>query len=327
MGCWVHDSDASKVITPLSAFKAVNNIFYAKGLDNPRSMDISHIKDAVEVAKKSDIVLLFAGEDASISGESKSRAFLNFPGAQDKLIEEVSKTGTPIVLVVMAGRPLVFNNISDKVSAILYSWHPGTMGGSALLDLISGKEVPSGRLVVSFPRAVGQIPIYYSMKNTGRPAPPDAFGIPTGTPLDPTTFCSRYLDVENSPEYPFGFGLSYSDIVYSNCKLSSTSISHDEELLVEATITNKGKYATNEAVQLYIQDVFASVTQPVKKLIAFEKIHLLPNESKDVRFKISSDNLKYWDDNGKYICEPGEFKVWISPNAGTNTNFVSFNYK
>ncbi len=213
LGTWTPDGKEENSITPLQAFNEKDqdfNILYAKGLEHPRSMDKKHFNEAVLAAKNADLAILFMGEDQMISGEAHSRAFINLPGAQEDLVNKIAKTNTPIVLVIMAGRPLTFASLIDKAAAIVYAWHPGTMGGPAIKDMLIGKVVPSGKLPVSFPRTVGQTPIYYNHRNTGRPPTKDMLGIPLGTPEDPKGFVSNYLDADYTQQYPFGYGLSYS---------------------------------------------------------------------------------------------------------------------
>jgi len=259
--------------------------------------------------------LLFIGEEQILSGEAHCRAFLNLPGAQEELVAALAATGKPIAAIIMAGRPLTFRAVADKVHAILYAWHPGTMGGPAIADVVFGLANPSGKLPVTFPRTVGQVPIYYAHKNTGRPPSVNELGIPMGTPLDPRGFTSKYLDVDFTPEYPFGFGLSYTRFEYSNIQVSAPQIKMGGKVTVTAELKNSGKMAGEEVVQLYVQDLFGSVTRPVKELKGFTRVALQPGESKTVSFDLSTDDLAFYDINMKFTAEPGDFHVWIGGNS------------
>ena len=318
MTSWVPDGKADESITPLKAFNKDNGgrkILFAIGLEHPRSKDKKDFNKAVSTAKESDLVIMFVGEDERISGESHSRAFLNLPGVQEDLINTIVGTGKPVVLVIMAGRPLTFASIIDKVDAIVYAWHPGTMGGPAIRDVLTGKVVPSGKLPVSFPRTVGQIPIYYNHRNTGRPPSKDMLGIPMGTVEDPKGFVSMYLDVDFTPQYPFGFGLSYSTFKYDDLKLSSDKIKSGGILTVTIQVQNTGKYKAVEIVQLYIRDKAASITRPVKELKAFKRISLKPNENREVTFELSEQDLAFWNVDMKYVAEPGVFNVMVGGSS------------
>jgi beta-glucosidase len=207
---------------------------------------------------------MFLGEEQILSGEARSRAFLNLPGAQEDLHREIAKTGRPVVTIILAGRPLTFHDVAARSAAVLYAWHPGSMGGPAIVDVLTGTTAPSGRLPMTFPRTVGQIPIYYAHLITGRPATPGERGVPMGTPIDPQGYTSKYLDVELTPEYPFGFGLSYGTFEYSAPRVSRPSFAHGEAVTIEADVTNTGGAEAGEVVQLYLRDVVASVARPVR---------------------------------------------------------------
>lgn len=319
LGCWIPDGRGEESITPLKALRefAGNkiNILYAEGLETCRSMETKGFNEAVQAARKSDAVLLFVGEDANISGEARSRAFLNLPGLQEQLVEAIAAAGKPLVMIIMAGRPLIFNNLTPKVHSILYAWHPGTMGGPALSDIIFGLESPSAKLPLTFVSAVGQIPTYYAHKNTGRPPSPNTLGIPLGTPLDPSDFTSRYIDADYLPEYPFGFGLSYTTFEYKNLKLSSDKLQHGETLQVTAKVTNTGALAADEIAQLYTRDLSGSMTRPVKELKGFRRIHLNPGETKTVTFDLTAKDLAFYNAKMQLVTEPGKFHVWIGWNS------------
>ncbi len=319
LGCWAPDGKGDESITPLTALRsslgAGVNIIYARGASSCRSMDESDIPAAVEAARQADAVVVFAGEDALLSGEAHSRAFLNIPGIQEKLINAVAATGKPVVLVVMAGRPLVMNLVEPNVKSILYAWHPGTMAGPAVANVLFGKTSPSGKLPVTFVRWVGQIPTYYAHKNTGRPPSVKNTGIPMGTPLDPQGFVSGYLDLDYTPAYSFGYGLSYTTFAYKNLVLSREKIKPGEKLMVSAEITNTGNVDADEVVQLYIRDLVASVTRPVKELKGFKRVSIKAGETVKVEFTLTDADLAFYNDKMKFVFEPGKFNVWISKNA------------
>ncbi|MBN1301877.1 MAG: beta-glucosidase BglX [Melioribacteraceae bacterium] len=327
LGTWVPDGNPEDAVTPLAALReyAGNkiNVLYSRGMETTRTKSKDGFDDAVETAERADAVIMFCGEDALLSGESHSRAYINLPGVQTDLIKAVARTGKPIALIIMAGRPLTFGEIKDDVNSILFAWHPGIMGGPAVVDVLFGKASPSGKLPVSFPRTVGQVPIYYSHKNTGRPPSEDQLGIEPGTPEDPKGFVSYFLDVDYTPAYPFGYGLSYTDFEYSDLKLSKHEIKMGDSLEISVTVSNTGSYAGEEVVQLYVRDLVGSVTRPVKELKSFKRINLLPGESKEVKFVLNTDDLKFWDINMNYTAEPGDFKLWVggSSDAELETMF------
>jgi beta-glucosidase len=318
MGTWSMDGRASDVETPLAALRArlgADHVHYVRALRNSRDMSHANFAAAVDAARASDLALLFLGEDQNLSGEAHSRAFLNLPGAQAELAGEVAKAGKPVVLVIMAGRPLTFHETAEKARAVLWAWHPGTMGGPAIADLLFGDRSPSGKLPVTFPRTVGQVPIYYAHLNTGRPAEPGEIGIPMGNPVEPKGYTSKYLDVDLTPEYPFGYGLSYATFSYSNLHLSSLLIPMGGRIAVSADITNTGNREGDEIVQLYIRDLVASVAQPVRVLKGFQRIHLRPGEKQTVLFTLSTGDLAFYNERMQLAAEPGKFQVWIAPDS------------
>ncbi len=264
------------------------------------------IAEAVQVAQQSDVVVAALGESSEMSGESSSRSELDIPKNQQNLLKALLATGKPVVLVLFTGRPLTLTWEDAHVPAILNVWFGGTETGKAVADVLFGDVVPSGKITATFPRNVGQIPIYYAHKNTGRPY---------GNSGDFEKFKSNYLDVSNSPLYPFGYGLSYTTFSYSDIRLDRNTIDEKGTLQASIDITNTGNYDAEETVQLYIQDVVASVTRPVKELKGFQKIFLKKGEQKTVNFKINVDDLKFFDNSLKYIAEPGNFKVYIGPNS------------
>ncbi|MEL7147205.1 MAG: glycoside hydrolase family 3 C-terminal domain-containing protein, partial [Bacteroidota bacterium] len=323
LGTWTFDGEKEHSVTPLTSFTEVlgNSLRFSEGLSYSREKRRDGFKAAVRAARKSDIVVFVGGEEAILSGEAHSRADISLPGYQEELIHEISKTGKPIVLVVMAGRPLTLGNIIDKVDAVLYAWHPGTMAGPALADLIFGVRSPAGRLPVTWPKSVGQIPVYYNHKNTGRPASADSYvhidDIPIGAWQSSLGNNSHYLDDGYTPMYPFGYGLTYSSFSYEDLKQSANSIKLGGEMNLSATITNTGKKTATEVVQLYVQDEFGSITRPVKELLRFERVTLEPGQSKEVSFNFSTEDLQFYDSEGQWVTEPGTFKCWIGGDAAS----------
>jgi len=317
LGTWTVDGKKEDSITPLQAFKEEKsfNFTYSKGLESARSMDTTLFAKAVENAQKADLAILFVGEDQILSGEAHSRAFINLPGAQQELVSKIAETKTPIILVIMAGRPLTFQSEIDKAAAIIYAWHPGTMGGPAIADVLTGKITPSGKLPVSFPRTIGQIPVYYNHRNTGRPPTKDMLGIPLGTPEDPKGYVSYYLDTDFTPQYPFGFGLSYSTFKYADLKISSNKINPEDKITTDIKITNTGLLDAVEIVQLYIRDRVGSITRPVKELKAFKRILIKAGESQTVSFEIGNKELAFWNAEMKFTAEPGMFDIMIGGSS------------
>ncbi len=316
MGCWVSDGRRGDVRTPLAAIREMlgqGRVTYAPGVKNSRDGSQTGFAAAADAARNADAVLLFVGEEASLSGEARSRSSLDLPGAQERLVEEVAKAGKPVVLVVMAGRPLTFAKAAARAGAVLYAWHPGTMGGPAIADLLFGDAVPSGKLAVSFPRVTGQVPIYYNHMNTGRPSVHGEGAIPEVA--GPEGFTSRYVDIDPGPAYPFGFGLSYADFRYSNLKLSASSMARGGALIVSADVTNTGKVEADEVVQLYSRQLAASLTRPVRELKGFERVTLKAGETTTVRFTLPAASLGFHNQGGELVTEPGMFHVWVAPDS------------
>ena len=322
LGCWTVDGKPENTITPLTAIKNEYGnsieINYCKGLETTRSNSNELFNKSIETVNKSDAAILFLGEDQLLSGETHSRAFITLPGIQEQLIKELAKTGKPLVLVIMAGRSLTFGDLTGDVKSILYAWHPGTMGGPALADIIFGKVSPSGKLPVTMPRTVGQIPLYYNHKNTGRPPAPNQLGRVLGTPENPEGYASYYLDVDFTPAYYFGYGLSYAEFEYSDLKLSSDKIGMNDKLEISVNVKNTGDVEAKETVQLYIHDLFGSITRPVKELKGFEKISLKPGEVKNVKFTITAEDLKFYDINMNYTAEAGDFDLFVGSSSNDN---------
>ncbi|OBQ57448.1 beta-glucosidase [Tamlana sp. s12] len=322
LGTWTFDGEKEHTITPVDAFKAAKvNINFAAGFTHSRDRSDKGFQEAIQAAKASDVILFFGGEEAILSGEAHSRAYINLPGAQEALIHELAKLNKPIVLVIMAGRPISVSNIMDKTDAILMAWHPGTMGGEALYDMIYGVAEPQGRLPVSWPKTAGQLPYFYNHKNTGRPASAEEFiemdSIPIHAWQSSLGNDSHYLDVGFTPQYPFGYGLGYSKFRYENLSISKDTIGFNEKITIKARITNVGERASTDLVQLYIQDVVGSITRPVRELKRFEHVYLKPGESKEVRFSISSKDIEFVNHKMIKAAEAGDFNVWIGENAAS----------
>ncbi|BBE20352.1 periplasmic beta-glucosidase [Aquipluma nitroreducens] len=261
------------------------------------------LAEAVDVAKNADVVVAVLGESASMSGEAASRSDISIPESQENLLKALVATGKPVVLVLVNGRPLILNWENENVPAILEAWAPGIEGGNAIADVLFGDYNPSGKITMTFPRSVGQIPIYYNHKNTGRP-------------MDPKNkFTSKYLDIPNEPLYPFGYGLSYTTFEYGDVVLSKTNLKDNETLSAKIKVTNTGKVAGEEVVQLYISDPVASISRSVKDLKGFQKIGLNPGETKEIEFKITTEELKFFNSDLKYDWESGEFVVQIGTNS------------
>jgi beta-glucosidase len=272
------------------------------GRDNRPAADI--IKEAVDIANQSDVVVAALGESAEMSGESSSRSNIEIPEVQKDLLKALLKTGKPVVLVLFTGRPLAIKWENDNVPAILNVWFGGSEAGYAIADVLFGDVNPSGKLSTTFPQNVGQVPLFYAHKNTGRPL---------GTWFE--KFRSNYLDVSNDPVYPFGYGLGYSSFSYSDIKLSAASLKGNQTLTATVTITNNGKYDGKEVVQLYIRDVVGSVTRPVKELKGFQKVDIKAGESKTVSFAVTPEELKFYNYDLKYDWEAGEFEIMIGSNS------------
>ncbi len=313
LGTWKCRGIRDDVVTVLeglrSAVSSTTTIRYAKGCEI-NDDNTGGFPEAVGIARRSDAVIAVVGESAGMSGEGGSRTTLGLPGVQKQLIQELSETGKPLIVVLMAGRPLSIPWAAEHIPAILEAWHPGIQGGNAVSDVLFGDINPSGKLTVSFPRNVGQEPLYYNQENTGRPG-------------GRSRWTSRYIDSPNSPLYPFGFGLSYTTFEYSNLQISSETLLPGGSMTVTADIKNTGERAGYEIVQLYIRDIVSSVVRPVKELKGFEKIYLEPGEKTAVEFTLGHNQLGFYNQQMKFVVEPGEFRVWIARNSeeGLEGNF------
>lgn len=315
IGSWAAAGDrngkAISIFQGIKEYLDESNIMFAKGCDI-NSNDYTGFNEAVNIAKKADKILMVLGEDYNMSGEAASRTNIKLPGIQTELIKTLRDElpNKEIILILMNGRPLDLTIEDSLVDAILEIWYPGTSGGLGVADILFGKYNPSAKLPITFPRNVGQVPIYYNVKNTGRPISND----------NPTEdYKSNYIDSPNTPLYPFGHGLSYTTFEYSEIKLSNNKVRESEILKVSSIITNTGEYDGHEVVQLYIRDKVASITRPVKELKDFKKIFLRKGESKTVTFEINSDDLKFYN-NGKLMIESGEFEIAISGTSDFEFN-------
>lgn len=279
---------------------------FGRSLNRDNRTDQQLLDEALKIASQADVIVAALGESSEMSGESSSRTNLNLPDIQHTLLEALLKTGKPVVLVLFTGRPLVLNWEQEHVPAILNVWFGGSEAGPAIGDVLFGAVNPGGKLTMTFPKSVGQIPLYYAHKNTGRP-------LKEGKWFE--KFRSNYLDVDNDALYPFGYGLSYTTFRFSDITLNRSSIGMDNELVASVTVTNTGDCAGSEVVQLYIRDLVGSVTRPVKELKGFEKIYLQPNESRTVRFTIAPEMLKFYNADLKFVAEPGDFDVMIGPDS------------
>lgn len=322
MGTWVFDGEKEHTQTPLTAIKEMYGdrvkVLFEKGLDYSRDKNTTGIARAVNAARQADAVVVFVGEESILSGEAHSLANLNLQGAQSQLIKELAATGKPVVTVVMAGRQLVIADEVKVSDAMLYSFHPGTMGGPAIADILFGKVNPSGKTPVTFPRMSGQVPIYYAQHKTGRPANPTEMlidEIPVEAGQTSVGCRSFYLDAGNSPLFPFGYGLSYTTFEYSNLSLASDKLTAQDTLSISFTLKNTGKYDGTEVVQLYVQDKVGSVTRPVKELKRFQRVTLKAGESTQVSLSLPVSELAFWGYDMNYTVEPGDFTLWVGTNS------------
>lgn len=322
LGCWMLDGKPPETVTPAKAlretFGAGAEVQFVPGVESPIAPETDGVAAAVEAAQNADVAVLCVGEGWNLSGEARNRANLDLPGAQKELVRKVAATETPVVLVVMAGRPLTIGDELEAVDAALYAWHPGTMGGHAVVDLLLGMESPSGKLPVTFPKHVGQSPLYYNHPRTGRPAEPDTKAL-IGSGLvdfpDKQKYRSHYLDVDPFPLRPFGFGLSYTDFEYGEPEITSPTLAMGKVLGVRVPLKNVGKRAGAEVAQLYVQDVTADLVRPVRELKAFRRVQLEPGESTILEFALSADDLAYYNNEAKLVHEPGKFRLGVGGDS------------
>lgn len=300
--------DNQRIITQFEGIKNQldknSTLLYAKGA-NVDDQDKSMFAEAVETAKKADVVIMTLGEGSAMSGEAKSRSNLHFSGVQEDLLKEIAKTGKPIVLMINAGRPLVFDWAADNIPTIIYTWWLGTEAGNSIADVLFGTINPGGKLPMTFPRTEGQIPVYYNHYNTGRPAKNNT----------DRNYVSAYLDLDNDPKFPFGYGLSYTQFKYSDMILNSTNLKGNQTLTISVNVANAGKYDGEEVVQLYIRDLFGKVVRPVKELKGFQKVFIKKGEIKTITFTLTPENLKFYDDELNFDWESGEFDIMIGTDS------------
>ncbi|PYP43453.1 MAG: glycosyl hydrolase, partial [Gemmatimonadetes bacterium] len=305
LGSWAGRGDPRDAVTPLEGIKTRAGtgmqVRYAKGCEIVDTTTAG-FAEAVALARGADVALLVLGEAGDMSGEAASRSSLGLPGVQQQLLEAVHATGTAVVLILMNGRPLTVQWAADHVPAIVEAWALGVETGPALASVVFGDVSPSGKLPVTFPRAVGQIPIYYNHKNTGRPPAADKY-------------TSKYTDLPSSPLFPFGYGLSYTSFQYKDLKLSAPTITPGGALKVSVTVTNTGAREGAEVAQLYVHDEVASVTRPVRALAGFRRVSLKPGESRTVEFELTPKELGLYDQRMKFVVEPGKFRVYVGGSS------------
>jgi beta-glucosidase len=312
LGCWYRigrDEDTESVLDGLQAVLPPSaQLSHVPGCDLV-GQEPPDFEAAITAAQAADVAILVLGEGEFMSGEAHSRAYLDLPGHQQALLEAVHATGTPTVVVLMSGRPLVIPWLANHVPAVLQAWHGGIRTGQAVADILLGRANPGGKLTASWPRTAGQIPVYYAHKNTGRPVAGE------GTIQFDKIHRSDYLDELNSPLFPFGFGLSYTTFTYHDLQVETPTVGLNDTLTVTATITNTGNRPGDEIVQLYVRDLVGSVTRPVKELKGFQRILLEPGQSQAVRFEVAVQQLGFHGLDMKYVVEPGGFKVWVGPDS------------
>ncbi|HKP88314.1 MAG TPA: glycoside hydrolase family 3 N-terminal domain-containing protein [Blastocatellia bacterium] len=306
IGSWSGDGSAADAVTLLAGIKAkvapATKVMYAKGCEVAGD-STEGFAEASRIARESDAVIVAVGESAEMSGEASSRASLDLPGRQLELIKAAQASGKPVIVVLMNGRPLTINWVAENAPAILETWFAGTEAGHAIADVLFGDTNPGGKLPVTFPRSVGQVPIYYNHKNTGRPPDPN------------NKYTSKYLDMAGTPLFPFGYGLSYTQFRLTNLRLSASRIRPDGRLTVSFEVENTGKRAGDEVAQLYVQDMAASVTRPVKELRGFERVTLQPGEKRRVEFALAPEHLGFYNRDMRFVVEPGAFKVMVGTSS------------
>ncbi len=323
LGTWIFDGDPNLSVTPMHAIHSLVgdklDVRYLRTMETSRSRDTTSFDEAVALAADTDVAVLFLGEESILSGEAHSRADISLPGAQAELVRRIRETGKPVIVVILAGRPLTLANIVDEVDAILFAWHPGTMGGPAIADLLFGVESPSGKLPATFPRMVGQVPIYYNQKNTGKPPSPETVvhidDIDAHAPQLSLGMTAFHLDAGYTPLFAFGHGLSYAWFNYENIRTSREEITPTESITISADVTNTSDIAADEVVQLYIRDLVGNVTRPVRELKGFRRVRLEPGERITVEFELTPDELGFYGRRMQWLVEPGEFHAWIGGSS------------
>lgn len=323
LGTWAPDGDPALSRTPVQAVREILGsrvtVRHVPAMSTTRSVTTVGFADAVAAAGGSDAAVLFLGEESILSGESHSRASIDLPGNQMDLVRAVKRAGKPVVVVILAGRPLTIEPILADADAVLYAWHPGVMAGPAIADILFGVESPSGKLPVTLPRVVGQVPLYYAHRNTGKPASPASFlhidDIEARTPQAGLKNASQYLDAGYAPLYPFGYGLSYTRYAYSGITVEPSRARVGVPITVRAVVKNVGLVAGDEVAQLYVRDLVGSVTRPVRELKGFQRIHLEPGESRVVSFQLTADDLAFYGRDMTRVTEPGAFHAWIGGSS------------
>lgn len=327
LGTWCFDGNPEYTLTPLQALRKYYKVLYEPMLAYSRDNNVSAFPKLRTAASKADAIVLFLGEEAILSGEAHCLADLHLQGAQSELVDYAAACGKPLVLVVIAGRPLTIEEEIGLSDATLYCFHPGTMGGQAIAELISGREVPSGKLPVCFARSAGQYPLYYNRPNTGRPNTGHELlldQIPLNAGQTSTGCQSYYLDAGYGPLYTFGYGLSYTTFDYANVKLSKTELKPSDVLKVDFDLINTGSYDADEVPMLFVQDVTGSIVRPVKELKRFTRVHLKAGQSQHIRFELPVKELAFYGINDKFALESGEFRLWVAPDAASGE---AFNFK
>lgn len=320
LGTWAFDGEEAYTVTPLTALRKDYEVVYEPALAYSRDASTAGIPAAVAAARSVDAVVAFVGEEAILSGEAHSLSQINLQGAQSELIKALKATGKPVVVVVIAGRNLTIERDLENCDAMLYSFHPGTMGGEALADLITGRAVPSGKSPVTFLRDAGQAPFYYNHPMTGRPNSGTETllnDIPLKAGQTSLGCTSYYLDTGYGPLFPFGYGLSYTKFEYANIAIDKAEYAEGDTIVVEYDLTNTGNYDATEVAQLYVRDLVGSVVRPVKELKRFERVKLKAGETKHCRFELPIAELAFWNRDMEYVVEPGNFQLWVAGDSAT----------
>ena len=323
LGTWIFDGDVELSVTGLDGIRDLVgsdiDIRYVRAMETSRSRQTEPFCQAIEAALVSDVVVLFLGEESILSGEAHCRADIGLPGAQTTLVRQIRQAGKPVVAVILAGRPLVLSDIADEVDAILFAWHPGTMGGAAIADLLFGIESPSGKLPTTFPRMVGQVPIYYNRKNTGKPPSPDTVvhidDIDAHAPQTSFGMTAFHLDAGYTPLFAFGHGLSYAKFTYDKLTLSASDVPVGHSMTVSVDVKNASDVPADEVVQLYVRDLVGNVTRPIRELKGFRRVHIEPRMTVTVDFELHTDDLAFFGRDNTVITEPGEFHLWIGSSS------------
>ncbi|WOD61464.1 beta-glucosidase BglX [Niallia taxi] len=314
LGAWSWQGEIENTANLHEALQALTtNVTVAQG-SNVETITEEQVTEAIEAAKAADVIVLAVGEYASMSGEACSRADITLPEAQLHLIKQMKTLNKPIAVILFNGRPLDLHGVLDEADAVLEAWYPGTEGASAIANILFGNVNPSGKLTMSFPHTAGQIPVYYNAYNTGRPY--------DGVSRD--HYLSKYLDIPNKPLLPFGFGLSYTNYIYENLRLSSDTMTADEQIQVSVTITNTGNYTGEEIVQLYIRDMTGDVVRPVKELKDFQKVSLNPKETKEIQFQLTEAQLRYYHQDMSFTSDEGLFEIYV---GGSSEDVLSGGFK